>query len=124
VDSFAVSRQELPAGVVRLELVGEVDVASAAELTTAQLREVGTQGVRALVVDLQRVTFLDSTGIAALVAGMQEAGKRGIAYTATNPRGMVRTVLEVTGVLGPLTDAQRASPANEPAGQSPGTAGS
>lgn len=112
MDGFAVNRHELPAGVVRLELVGEVDMAVAAEVAAAQTREIDTPGVTGLVVDLQRVTFLDSTGIAALVTGMRAARGGGIAFTVTNPHRMVRTVLEVTGVLGPLNGDQAAGAAN------------
>jgi len=103
VDGFLVDRQGLAAGVVRLELAGEVDMMVSAELTSAQLREIRDPVVAGLVVDLNQVTFLDSTGIAALVTGMRAARERGIPFTVTNPHRMVRTVLEVTGLLGPLT---------------------
>jgi anti-sigma B factor antagonist len=103
VDTFTVHRHDLAEGVVRLELTGEVDMSVAAELAAAQLREIGDPAVAGLVVDLHRVTFLGSTGIAALVAGLRAARERGIPFTVTNPQSLVRTVLEVTGVLGPLT---------------------
>jgi anti-anti-sigma factor len=122
VDRFAVARHELPAGVVGLELVGEVDLAVSHELTTAVLREIATPGVGGLVVDLRQVTFLDSTGISALVAGMRAAGHRGIPSTVSNAHGMVRSVLDVTGVQGPLTDPDQALPAPDPVREAPGQA--
>jgi anti-sigma B factor antagonist len=108
MDGFGVSRHELAGGVVRLAVAGELDLAVSEELATAQLREIETAGVTGLLIDLQQVTFLDSTGVSALVAGLSEARRRGIAFTVANAHDIVRAVLEVTGVLGPLTDPDQA----------------
>lgn len=112
MEGFAVNRHELPAGVARLELVGEVDMAVAVEMAAAQQREIDAPGTTGLAVDLQRVTFLDSTGVAALVTGMKAARQGGIGFLVTNPHHMVRTVLEVTGVLGSLNVGDPAGTAN------------
>jgi anti-anti-sigma factor len=109
-DRFVMGRHGLAAGVVRLELAGEVDMLVSAELTSMQLREIEDPVVAGLVVDLHQVTFLDSTGIAALVSGMRAAQRRGIPFTVTNPQRMVRSVLEVTGVLGALTGSDHGRP--------------
>jgi len=73
VDGFAVNRHGLDAGVVRLEVAGEVDMSVSTRLTSMQLREIEDPVVTGLVVDLNRVTFLDSTGVASLVAAMRAA---------------------------------------------------
>lgn len=67
-----------------------------------------------LIVDLRRVSFLDSSGISALVAGYRAAHQRGIGYLLTNPRNMVWSVLQVTGVLGTLTGTAQAPPVAGP----------
>jgi anti-anti-sigma factor len=86
-------------GVVCLAVAGEVDLDTAGVLTAAIDEALATVTGFALVVDLDQVTFLDSTGIAALVAGRHAAVERGWTLQVVNPRGMVRRVLEITGVL-------------------------
>ena len=114
MNNLRVRRRELPAGVIQLEPSGEIDLVVSGELTAAQLREIETPGVTGLIVDLQRVTLLDSTGIAALVVGYRAARRRGIGFLVTNPHHYVRTVLHVTGVLGPLTVPIQTPPASDP----------
>lgn len=88
-----------------LAVDGEIDMASAGGLETALravIREARTAGL-AVVVDLDRVTFLDSTGLRVLVVSSQLARAAGIALRVVNPRGNVRRVLQLTGVLEVLT---------------------
>lgn len=120
VDRLMMSRHGLPAGIVRLEVVGEVDMLVAAELTAVQLREIEDPVVAGVVVDLHQVRFLDSTGVAALVAGMRAAGKRGIPFTITNAHRMVRSVLELTGVLDALTGCDGAPSRSTAVGEASG----
>jgi anti-anti-sigma factor len=84
-----------------LVVSGEVDLAAAPELRTC-LAELADVGVRHLVVDLRRVTFLDSTGVGVLVAAARRLG-------GADPAGSLRLactdervlrVLRLTGVLG------------------------
>jgi stage II sporulation protein AA (anti-sigma F factor antagonist) len=51
-----------------------------------------------LVVDLSLVTFLDSSGIQALVEVDREAARRGGRLVLSGADGVVRRCLEVTGV--------------------------
>jgi anti-anti-sigma factor len=90
MNTFSARRRELPAGVIHLELSGEIDLGVSGDLTAAQLREIATPGVTGLIVDLQQVTFLDSTGIAALVAGYRAARHRGLGFLVTNPHHHVK----------------------------------
>jgi anti-anti-sigma factor len=53
----------------------------------------------AFVVDLADVTFLDSVGIVALVTAHKKAAAAGQTLTVVNPRGVVRRVLDLTGVF-------------------------
>lgn len=120
---FAVNRHDVAAGVVRLEVVGEVDMAVSAQLTAAQLREIEDPVVAGLEVDLHGVSFLDSTGIAALVAGLRAARQRRVPFTVVNPRDQVRTVLEVTGLLGALTGFDAVPAGGTTVGDTPGAVG-
>jgi anti-anti-sigma regulatory factor len=51
-----------------------------------------------LLVDLDGVTFLDCSGIGALIAGRNTAVAAGCCYEVRNPRGMVSTILWACGV--------------------------
>ena len=65
--------------------------------------------------DLDAVTFVDSGGIGVLVKGFHSASEAGCGYKVVNPQGIVRQVLEITGVFTALTDgapSQRRLPAN------------
>lgn len=89
-------------GYVRLALAGEIDLSSVNLLLKSQgeaLAGAATRRLHGVVVDLDRVTFLDSTGIGALVGGFREASAAGLTYRLENPHGAVARVLHVTGVL-------------------------
>jgi anti-anti-sigma regulatory factor len=72
----------------RVAVAGEVDLA-----TTPVLRDV----------DLAGVTFLDCTGLGALVAVRNAAIRAGGQMRVSHPQPIVRRVLKVTGLLGVFT---------------------
>lgn len=83
-----------PALLVR----GEIDAAGAPALRAAlaELREV--VGGDAVVLDLSEVTFMDSSGLAALV----DASSGGRRVEVRRPSPIVRRVIEMTGLDGLL----------------------
>ena len=85
-------------GVLRVCLAGDFDMSVATELSDALVRAARAPGVRRWVVDLHRTVFLDSHGIAALLAGFEAASRAGRGFTVTNAHGMVLQVLEITGL--------------------------
>jgi anti-anti-sigma factor len=86
-------------GELRLRLVGELDIDNADELRQLVRSAVDTPRVTGIQVDLLAVTFLDSSAISALLAGARAANEAGLRYRISRPRGFVRKVLDVTGVL-------------------------
>jgi anti-sigma B factor antagonist len=86
-------------GVVTIAVGGEVDAVAAEPMRETIKTSVNTDGVRELVLDLAKATFLDSTGIGVLVEGRRMADERATRYRVVHPRGVVRSVLEITGVL-------------------------
>jgi anti-sigma B factor antagonist len=83
---------------------GEVDLASRDRLQSAIVTAIGEAGPgHNVIVDLSETTFLDSTGIGVLVRGSQAADAAMVDYAIAGATGMVRQVLELTGVLGALT---------------------
>lgn len=83
--------------VVLLEVCGEVDLDHAEELREAVL---GTFSERPgeVRVDLSKVTFLNSSGIGALLAGTKEAETRGTRFSVRNPQPQVRKVIDMVGL--------------------------
>jgi anti-sigma B factor antagonist len=73
---------------------GEIDVHTSPGLNDA-LRT-GDASSHRIVLDLTAVTFLDSTGLTAMVAALNRARERGGSMTLVGPSGMVRRVLAIT----------------------------
>jgi anti-anti-sigma factor len=84
-------------------VVGEVDLATAQDLRDTLLDVLRTHPAPALNVDLSGVTFLDCTGISALVAVRKAAFQIDCHMWATDPSPIVRRILDLTGLLGVLT---------------------
>ena len=79
--------------VVYLE--GELDFATAEPIRT-RLRELGD---RPVVIDLNGLTFTDSTGLALLLEVRAQQRRRGAALRIRGAAGQTRELLERTGVL-------------------------
>jgi anti-sigma B factor antagonist len=75
---------------------GELDMFTVSELTSAM--RACESSSRTLVVDLSSLRFLDSAGIAALLAQHRRAQQEGTVFSVANPRGEVRRVLELSGL--------------------------
>jgi anti-anti-sigma factor len=80
-------------------VVGEVDLATAHLLRDRLLGVLREQAPAVVEVDLAGVTFLDCTGISALVAVRNAAIQAGRQMRVSHPQPIVRRVLEVTGLL-------------------------
>ena len=80
---------------VRLTATGEIDRASAPSFT-AELHNALDAGDAVIVVDLEAVTFMDSSGVHALVTAHQSAPER-LRLGSVHPA--VQRVLEITGLL-------------------------
>ncbi|CAN5437444.1 anti-sigma factor antagonist BldG [soil metagenome] len=80
-----------------LAVSGEVDVATVPRLRE-QLHSLVAQGSPRIVVDLERVDFLDSTGLGVLVGALKRVRANGgeLALVCTSSR--IRKVFEVTGL--------------------------
>ena len=101
---FSLDEHPVDDGVLRLAVTGEVDLANSRELADAIHTAIKTWSVAEVVVDLDQVTFLDSTGISVLVTGYNLAADYGVAYFVVNPHDLVRRTLDITGVLTTLSE--------------------
>lgn len=80
-----------------VEVAGEVDVASAPELL-AQAQKCLKSPVGGLVVDLAGVTFIDSSGLGALVQMRNAAVAGGKDFRLASVPAPVRRLLDITGL--------------------------
>lgn len=84
-------------GAIVVKATGEVDV-----FTAPQLREALASAVdgdrRQVVVDLEEVDFLDSTGLAVLVFGLKRVRERGGDLSVVCRHEQILKVLTITGL--------------------------
>ena len=84
---------------VVVRLGGVVDLATQPKLRRALDEALAVRAVAEVVVDLEDLVLLDSTGIATLVGAYRAGAEAGVVVRVRHPRGMVQRVLEITGVL-------------------------
>jgi anti-sigma B factor antagonist len=95
------------AGGVVVRVAGEIDLAISDDLRRWLVDAIPEVTPAHMEVDLSQVTFLDSTGIRALVLAQRAAGDRGVGMRVSGAQGKVESVLKITGVYALLTDVRR-----------------
>ncbi|MEU4694530.1 STAS domain-containing protein [Actinoplanes sp. NPDC023714] len=85
-------------GTVTVTVLGEIDFSSADDVAQGIRDALVDWAPAALRVDLRDASFIDSTGLGALIEGYREATERGIAFSVVNPTETFRRVLVVTGL--------------------------
>lgn len=98
---------------LRIALIGEMDLANA-ETAASTLQEALKTG-KSIIVDLAKLEFLDSTGIAMLVTATREGGEQ-ISFLPSE-HASVRRLLSLTG----LDERMNLVPAAKAAPSSPGS---
>jgi anti-sigma B factor antagonist len=93
---------EVRDGVGIIAVAGEVDSSNAAELRDVFLSVLGEEP-RSLVLDLAELTFIDSSGLGALISANREASIQFGTVTIRNPSAFVLRLLEETGLAQRLT---------------------
>jgi anti-anti-sigma factor len=97
---------------LRISLEGEMDLANI-EIAASTVRE-ALHGDKEVVVDLGRLSFIDSTGIAMLVVAMQEGGER-LSFLESE-HDAVRRLLSLTGLDERMTFASAKTATPPPRG--------
>jgi anti-sigma B factor antagonist len=92
---------ELEAEQARVRIFGELDVSTAAELKLVLDGLSGTHD--RLLLDLDRLRFMDSTGLAAIVHADLLASRNGQRLTIRCNAPQARRLFEVTGLRDQLT---------------------
>jgi anti-sigma B factor antagonist len=100
----------------RIAPSGELDIASAPEFEAAILEATSAPGAE-LVLDLRKLTFMDSTGLRALAQTNARAEPDGFTLTIIRGPRQIERVLEISGLaeLLPLIDAPPDAAGDAPA---------
>ena len=112
---FEIIAEPVPGGFFRVRLAGEFDMSVGDALSEALVDAARRPGVTAVVVDLRRTSFLDSHGVAGLIAGYEAAARAGRHFTAVNAHGLVKDVLDITGLSEVLLDRDHPAAPGDPA---------
>ncbi len=98
--SLSIVKSVLPGGVVEVSPRGEIDVDTAYEVREAIAEILAKGRPTRIELNMRLVTFIDSVGISAMVAGFQTAEVSGVKLVVTEPSRFVHRQLWVTGLLG------------------------
>jgi anti-sigma B factor antagonist len=85
-------------GQMIVKLSGELDLSGAPELREALVQVSGGTG-REVLVDLDALTFIDSTGISVLVMACKRIRSEGGVFSLSRLSDPVHRLLEVMGIL-------------------------
>jgi anti-sigma B factor antagonist len=96
---------------IRIALAGEVDLATARDLSDRLLSVLHAEHPAVLEVDLIDVSFLACAGVGALACVRSAAVRAGCQLRLIRPQPIVGMVLELTGMLADLTAPNTTSPA-------------
>jgi anti-sigma B factor antagonist len=108
---FSVDVEPVRAGVAAVVVKGEIDVSTALEFKHALVGAVRRNDALALIVDLTDVTFIDSSGLNALVQGFENQRRLSGGFAVVSDDSRLTTLLEITR----LNRVLRAYPTREEA---------
>lgn len=81
-----------------LKLSGELDHHSAAEFRTRFEVEWNRDGARNLILNFKNVTFMDSSGVGAIIGRYKQVSKNGGRVAICGPSKTVKKILEMSGL--------------------------
>lgn len=81
----------------RIAVTGEIDVYTSPQLKQSLVAAVN-EGCLDIVVDLEGVTFIDSSGLGVLVSGLRRVKERGGSMRVVCTRDQVLKIFRITGL--------------------------
>jgi anti-anti-sigma factor len=103
-----------PGGDLVVVLAGEIDRLTSTDVQRAISGILNDNEAGRISLDMERVTFLDSSGIRALLTCHRQAAEQGALLRISRAHDIVYQVLAITDLLEPFTLARR-DPASGPA---------
>jgi anti-anti-sigma factor len=85
----------------RVQLGGELDL-NGVDAVSAALDDLAERGVIAIEIDASELTFLDSSGLRALLAGRAQFQEKGARLRVVNASESITRVLDMTGTRSAL----------------------
>ena len=79
-----------------IEITGDIDLKTSPQLRAAILDLYEKRGQERVILDLKGVNYIDSSGVASLVEGLQEAKKRKARFILSRLNEAPRHVLDLT----------------------------
>lgn len=92
-------------GVARLALRGELDLATAPKLEE-HLMLVEQDGVRAVLLDVRDLTFVDCTGLHTFLKAKSRAADNGHRFALVGAKDQLRRILQVTATQGVVDEQE------------------
>ena len=90
-----ISRQTVDADITLVHLNGRLDANTSPEVKST-LQELLEKGQLKIIVDLQKVSFIDSSGLAALVSGLRLAREKKGNIILSGPGSQAQIVFRLT----------------------------
>ena len=115
--TLSITTSTLPDGGVEVTPAGEIDVENAYEIRDAVAARLAEGRPSRIELNMERVTFIDSTGITALVGAFQLASISDVKLVVTRPSRFAHRQLWVTGLLGLFGAPQPCADCEEPSHQ-------
>jgi stage II sporulation protein AA (anti-sigma F factor antagonist) len=97
MNTFSISQRDLRVGCRVIEVAGELDLAVADQLRSAIVGL--SSDTEVVVISLERCEFIDSTGLAVILAAHNEFEQSGRRLVACAPGHQVERILSVTGLM-------------------------
>ena len=91
--------EKLVRGVILLDLRGRITLGHETEIFRRQIKEVIAAGYKQLVLDLGEITYIDSVGLATLVASLTSVRKEGGDMKLARLPGGVHQLLQITRLI-------------------------
>lgn len=89
---------EVESGTARIRLLGELDMGSTDDLLSFVRTVPLDGGIPSLALDLEELSFVDSTGLRALLTIISESVARGHQVAVLRPRKSFLRIVELTGL--------------------------
>ena len=96
VSEFFSVRNDVRNGVARVVVRGELDL-GAVPILDGHLTSLQQDGVRAIILDLRDLSFIDSTGLRVLLAASRRAANDGHRLAIVGASEPARRLFEITG---------------------------
>jgi len=95
---LTIERKQIPPDVAVLELTGRIVLGNDSRDVELRIAELLRENAKKIVLDIQRITMLDSTGVGILVMCQGKVAKGGGQLHVAGATGVVEDILQTTNV--------------------------